>query len=211
VVRGSRHGLLFLSVFMVGLVGHSPAMAQQLLDRVVARVNGVPIMLTDVNVALGLGIVEQPTSGDVQMAATAQLIERQLMLAEAARFSAPEPAAEAVEQEVARLEMRAGAQLDSLRAATGLDDRQIADHARETLRIQEYLNQRFGTIVQVSDAEVERYYRAHPEEFRRGAVLMPFDEAAPRARTQAASARRAMLIDQWLRDLRAQADVTLRP
>jgi hypothetical protein len=190
-----------------------PAYAQQLLDRVLARLNGVAITLTDVHAAIGLGLVEVPAGGDAQSAATLQLIDRQLMLAEVARFAPPEPDNAAVEREAARLEMRAGAGLEPLVRATGLDQARIRDLARDTLRIQRYLDQRFGTSVQVSDEEVEQYYRSHPAEFLRNGMLMSFEDAEPLARIQASAGRRAASIAQWLRDLRARAEIatSVRP
>ena len=95
--------------------------------------------------------------------------------------------------------------------STGLDEQRIRDLARESLRIQAYLNQRFGATLQVSDEEVEQYYRGHPEEFTRNGVLMSFEEAAPIARQRASALRRSALIAQWLRDLRARAEVATPP
>jgi hypothetical protein len=185
----------------------SPVSAQQLLDRVVARVNGMPITLTDVDAALGLGVVTVSGAEDPRAAATRQLIERQLMLGEVARFAPPEPDAGAVERELADMKARAGARLEALMQSTGLDEQRIRDIARETLRIQAYLNQRFGANVQVSEEEIEQYYRGHPEEFTRNGLLMSFDDAEPIARRRASELRRAALVAQWLRDLRARADV----
>jgi hypothetical protein len=180
---------------------------QQLLDRVVARVNNVPITLTDVDAALGLGVVTVSGAEDPRASATRQLIERQLILAEVARFAPSEPDTAAIEREVAEMKMRSAPRLEALMQSTGVDEQRIRDIARETLRIQAYLNQRFGATVQVSEEEVEQYYRAHPDEFTRNGLLMSFDEAAPIARARASALRRAALVAQWLRDLRARADV----
>lgn len=199
---------LCLCVSVVWLGRLPPLSAQQLLDRVVARVNGTPIMLTDVNAALGLGLVQLAAGEDPQAAATRQLIERQLILAEVARFAPPEPDAAAIEREAAALRARAGARLDMLMQSTGVDEQRIRDLARESLRIQAYLGQRFGANLQVSDVEVEQYYRAHPEEFTRNGVLISYEEAAAVARERASALRRSALVAQWLRDLRARADVT---
>ena len=181
--------------------------AQQLLDRVVARVNNVPITLTDVNAALGLGVVTVSGAEDPGAAAMRQLIERQLILAEVARFAPPEPDAAAIDRDVADMKARTGDRLAALMQSTGLDEQRIRDIARETLRIQAYLNQRFGATVQVSEGEVEQYYRAHPEEFTRNGQLMSFDDAEAIARERSSALRRAALVAQWLRDLRTRADV----
>jgi hypothetical protein len=208
-----RRGLLALitlclCVSVVSWERLSPASAHQLLDRVVARVNGIAITLTDMNAALGLGLVDVAGGEDPHSAATRQLIERQLILAEVARFAPPEPDQAAIEREVAALKARAGARLDMLMQSTGLDEQRLRDLARESLRIQAYLSQRFGANLQVSDEEVEQYYRGHPEEFTRSGTLISYEEAAPVARQRASALRRSALIAQWLRDLRARAEVT---
>ncbi|MBI3263932.1 MAG: hypothetical protein HYZ58_12390 [Acidobacteria bacterium] len=160
------------------------------------------------NAALALGVIGAPAGPSQESAATEQLIQRQLVLAEVARFAPPEPDAAVVEREIASMKARAGTRLTSVMQATGIDDARIRDMARDTLRIQAYLNQRFGTTVQVSDEEVMQYYLSHPSEFVRNGMPIPFDEAEPTARQRAASARRDATITQWMIDLRARADVT---
>ena len=81
---------------------------QELLDRVIARVGGRAITLSDARAAAALGLVEIPPGADPVAAAARGLIERQLLLTEVARFSPPEPDAAAVQREVASLERRAG-------------------------------------------------------------------------------------------------------
>lgn len=189
------------------MVWLSPLSAQQLLDRVVARVDGYAITLTDVNAAVALGVIDVPEGADRESVAVQRLIERQLMLAEVARFTPPEPDRAAVDAEVAAMKGRAGPRLAAVMESTGLDEARIRALARDTLRIQAYLDQRFGVTVQVSTEEVAQYYRIHPEEFMRGGAPVPFDEAEPVARQRAAAERRASTIAQWLRDLRGRAEV----
>ena len=199
---GYRRALVARVVLL--LVWLSPLAAQQLLDRLVARVNGVPITLTDVNAAMALGIVATPESVAIE-----QLIDRQLVLSEVARFVPPEPPAAAVAVEVGSLMARAGARLPEIMAATGIDETRIREIARENLRIQAYLNQRFGVNVQLTEEEVAQYYRIHPEEFTRAGTLIPFTEAEPLARERASAERRAVTVAQWMRDLRGRAEISL--
>jgi len=179
--------------------------AQQLLDRVVARVDGYAVTLSDVRAAIGLGIVEAAT----EAVGVDAVIERQLVLAEVARFAPPEPLPDAVEREAMRLRAHAGARLAGLMAATGLDDARLRELARDNLRVEAYLNQRFGATVQLTQEEVLQYYRIHPDEFTRDGRLMPFVEAEPAARERAAGERRAAMVGQWHRDLRGRADIVL--
>jgi hypothetical protein len=179
--------------------------AQQLIDRVVARVDGYAITLSDVRAAAGLGIVDAAT----EEAGVDAAIERQLVLAEVARFAPPEPSPDAVDREVMKLRTHAGTRLSGLMAATGVNEARIREIARDNLRIEAYLNQRFGTTVQLTQEEVLQYYRIHPDEFTRDGRLMPFAEAEPAARERAAGERRAAMVGQWHRDLRGRAEIVL--
>jgi hypothetical protein len=186
----------------------STVYAQELIDRVVARVNGYAITLTDVQAAIGLGLVNVPAGPGATEVAVQQLIDRQLVLVEVARFTPPEPDAVALDDEFASLTRHAGTRLQTLMDAVGIEEAQIRQFARDNLRIQAYLNQRFGTNTQVTDEEVAQYYRTHPDEFTRGGSLVPFAEGEPMARQLASTERRRATIAQWMRDLRARADVT---
>jgi hypothetical protein len=189
-------------------VWQSPIFTQQLLDRVVARVDGNPITLTDVQAAIGLGVI--PAAGTDQIeTGTPQMIDRQLELAEVQRFPPPEPDPAAVMREAARLKMNAGSRLPALMTSTGLSEQRIVDIGRENLRIASYLDQRFGTIVQVSEEEVADYYRTHEAEFSRGGDTIPFEEAEPIARQRVSDTRRRATVEQWLRDLRSRADIAV--
>ena len=182
--------------------------AQQLLDRIVARVAGAAITLTDVTTAIELGVIEAPEGPDRVASATERLIDRQLALAEVARFTPPEPDAKAVERELSVMLERVGPRLNAVMASTGVDETGIREMARDTLRIEGYVNQRFGTM-QVSSEEVAAYYRARPEEFSRNGMVISFEEAEPIARQRAGAERRTATIGQWMRDLRARAEIVV--
>jgi hypothetical protein len=184
--------------------------AQQLLDRVLARVDGAPITLTDVQAAIGLGLI-QVGSGDPIADGTQQMIDRQLELTEVQRFPPPEPSSDALGRETTRLKMNAGPRLPMLMQSTGLTEQRIIEMARDNLRIAGYLDQRFGTTVQVSDEEVAAYYRTHEAEFTKGGVAVPYEDAEPIARQRASTERRRAIVSQWIRDLRSRADVSVNP
>jgi hypothetical protein len=114
-----------------------------------------------------------------------------------------------VDEQVARERMVAGDRLPAAMQATGLDDARIRDLARDTLRIRAYIDQRFGTAVQVTDDEAEAYVAAHPDEFRRNGAPIPLDEAMPIARERANTERRTAQVERWLQDLRSRADIAV--
>lgn len=153
VARTTVHSIL--AVWILHVAALTPA-AQQLLDRVLARVGGAAITLTDVRAAVELGLVEaQP--GEFDGEALERLIDRQLVLNEVARLQPPDPAAVDVEAEVAAMKARAGGRLEALMRETGLDEERLRELARDTLRIRAYLRQRFGAAVDPSGEDVRRW------------------------------------------------------
>jgi hypothetical protein len=199
--------LLILSLLVAG--AFAAVEAQEVLDRVVARVEGTPIMLSDARAAIRLGIIETTPGVDPILSSVRQLVERRLVLAEVARFAPAEPDPALLNGQVMALKTRVGtaADLATLEKTTGYGEAQIREVARDTLRMQAYLNQRFGSSVQPTDDEVGQYYRTHLDEFTENGRVLPFVEAEPAARQKAAAERRGAIIFQWMRELRQRADV----
>jgi len=188
-------------------VAAAPASAQgarpaELIDRVVARVNGLLILLSDVRAAVALGFIEPGSEADQ----AAQMIRRQLLVSEIARFPPQEPPAAAVEAEIARMRARVPDPA-TLRRDYGLAPGQIEALARETLRIDAYLAQRFGAEVPITDDQAREYYKAHADEFTRDSALAPFESVLAEARDRAAAARRRDAVTQWVTELQARADI----
>jgi len=183
------------------------ATAQQLLDRVLARVGTSEVTMTDVQAAVGLGLVELAPGEDPSVAGLERMIDRRLVLAEVARFPPPDPQAADVAAEVAAMRARAGDRLGALMARAGLDDRRLREMARDALRIQGYIGQRFGTSAQVRDEDVRAYYEQHPEQFRRGGALAPFEQVEAEVRERAAAERLRGTIDGWVADLRMRSEI----
>ena len=187
--------------------------AQQLLDRVVARVGGTAITETDVRAALALGLVEARPGEDPIASGTRQLIDRRLLLAEVARFPPSAPPESEIDALVATMRAHAGNEYEALLRRTGLDEPRVRELARDTLRIEAYIDQRFGRM-QVSLQEAREYYDAHRDAFTRGGTTRPFEEVETEARAAASAERRQTLLAEWLADLRVRADVvevTSRP
>ena len=140
---------LVLSVFAAWL---SVADAQQVLDRVVARVGSVAITQTDVDAAVAFGIVDGQQGADARR----QLIDRRLILTEVSRFPPPEPLEMDITALVAKMKAAAGSEVNAVMARTGTDDRRLLELARETLRIRAYIAQRFGSGPQ-ADQQTARW------------------------------------------------------
>ncbi len=181
--------------------------AQQILDRVLARIRTEAITETDVRALVEFGLVDATSPTDP--AAVNQAIDRQLILREVARFPPVEPGDEAVNQQLAAMKARVGSRLDEVMRATGLDEERLRGLARDTLRIRSYLDQRFGLSAQVSEEEARTYFEEHAKEFVRDGKPLTFEEASGEARRRAAATRVQGAVTQWLMDLRTRSDVVL--
>lgn len=183
------------------------ARAQQLLDRVLARIGTEAITLTDVRALVELGLVEGQTATDP--AVVQQAVDRQLILREVARFPPSEPQAAAVDQQLSAMKARAGSRFDEVLRINGLDEARVRGLARDSIRIRTYLEQRFGLANQVGEDEARKYFDEHPDQFTRGGVPQNFDDVAAEARRRASEARLQGAVAQWLQDLRNRSDVAL--
>jgi hypothetical protein len=142
--------------FVNATAAAGPASSAEIIDRVMAVVDGQPITLSDVDAALAFQLVEPPTQTDRIAGALDRLIDRALMLAEVERYRPALPPLEQADGEMAAIERRAGsaAALDRQLAALGLSRAQLRRWLRDDLMIRVYLDERFGTSTPGRDALV---------------------------------------------------------
>ena len=183
----------------------SPALSQdQVIDRVLATVDGRVITLSDVRGARALNLVAPRPGPDPAKAVLDALVDRVLVLGEVERFAPPEPDPAAVEREVAALRAAGPADFGAALAAAGHDDASLRRWVRNSLRIESYIAQRFAGVLDPSEDDVETYRRLHAPEAE--AAGRPLDAAAVRAAV--AADRRAALVREWIAGLRARASLT---
>jgi hypothetical protein len=129
------------------------------------------------------------------------------------RYAPPEPAAEEIAARVRRIHQRFESEDDLQRTLSvlGLTTERLNAIARDDLRLEAYLNQRFAPVTDPPEEEVSRYYREHQREFIRGGVLLSLGQVAGEIRRRLETALRAERIDEWSRQLRLRADVLVIP
>ena len=122
-----------------------PPGAGQLLDRVLAVVGGQVILLSDVRLFLEAGLVEPSGAADPVPPALERLIDRRLILDEAARYVVEDPPPGEVDARLRGIERRVGGAgaLDAALAASGYARRDLEQVVRDDLRIERYLTRRF--------------------------------------------------------------------
>jgi hypothetical protein len=132
----------------------------EIIDRVLAVVNGVILTQTDVFGAMAFGLVDPQPSGsggaDPIQAALDQLIDRELVLAEVNRYAPPEPPEEAIaaRADTIRARFPSPEAYQRAMASTGYTSERIHAAARDALRIETYFDQRFGAAVQPADRQI---------------------------------------------------------
>jgi hypothetical protein len=194
---------LFLALSMSATVG-SP-----IIERVLASVSGTLLTLGDAHAAIAMGLVDPRRGDDPIAAALDQLIDRTLMLAEVERYAPPEPEPAALEARVKELEGRLSSAQPLERALEtyGLNPQALRTIARDDLRLDAYIDQRFAPSIAATDEEVMLYYRDHQSEFSSGGIVLPLAEVEPEVRRRLDAERRVKLIEEWTLGLRLRADV----
>ena len=134
-------------VVLLGTLSHAHA---QVIDRIMAVVNGQTITLSDVNAAIEFGLIAPPAGTEDPLAfALDRLIERMLILAEVERFQPPEPDPIEITIRLDAIEKQLGpAGFARTLKVTGSVREDLQRFIRNDLRMATYLNQRFGDVAE---------------------------------------------------------------
>ncbi|MGH9311285.1 MAG: hypothetical protein ACRD1U_18050 [Vicinamibacterales bacterium] len=183
----------------------------EVIDRILAVVNGQIITLSDARAALRLGLVPPDVSKDPIDAVMQRLIDRRLMLVEVDRYAPPEPAEPEIDSAVAAIRDRysGAAGFDEALKQTVVSREELRRYVRDSLRIDAYLQQRFTSLVEPSAAEAVVYYREHAAEFTAGGQLRPFEDVREEARRRLIEQRRAAFVREWVDGLRRRASLVI--
>lgn len=182
----------------------------EIIDRILAVVNGTLILQSDVTMATRLGLASSPAAPDPSPAPLDALIERRLVLEEVDRYAPADPSAADVDRRLAEVRDRAGAGFEAVLRDTGVSIDQVRRQVRDDLRIEAYLLQRFGAM-QPSDDEIQQYYRDHQSEFVRNGAIRPLDDVRDVLRAKLIASQRGVMIKDWVAGLRRRATVNILP
>jgi hypothetical protein len=222
---------LYLIVSWLVLFVPPGAVRADVIDRVLAVVDGQLVTMSDVRVALVLGLVpitEAASKGSDQAGqapsdhtpldktaldqALDRWIDRILALQEVERFAPPEPAATAIDIRLADILSALGPpdERASRLSALGVDEAWLRQWVRDDLRIQSYVEQRFMGAMEPTAEELENYFREYRGEFVQAGQELTPAEAQAAARAGVMAARRRALVTDWLVGLRRRAEI-LKP
>lgn len=183
----------------------------EIIDRVLATVGGSLVLQSDIAAVSRFGLITPPPGVDPVQWTLDRLIERRLMLTEVERYAPPEPDRTLVDKRLQAIDERIGSgeKLDAITRETGMTVEQLRRHVRDDLRIEAYLQQRFGGFYQPTEDEIVRYYRENAQRFMRGGTQIPFNDARELVREAVMSERRAASVREWLAGLRRRTEVNI--
>jgi len=178
------------AVILAGLLAAPGAAQGNVVERILAVVDGRPLLLSEVRVLERL-------RGLDRKAAVAALIDERLMFREAARL--PQAVVSAEEEERAYRDLAA-----RVAPASGATEEDLRRLARRQTAILKYIDFRFRPQVRVEEAEVRAAYdrerASRPE-------TPPFEAAAPDVRSRLEAAELDRRIEDWVKELRAGAEI----
>ena len=189
-----------------------PARAQDVVDRIVARVETDIILLSDLReLARYQVFADGKAEPDEQI--LDRLIDQWIVRSEAQVALFPEPKPEDVERSLARLKRSFSSpeEFEERKKQSGLSDEDILRILKFQLYLSNYLDTRFRPSIQIDDKAIEEFYKARvvPRAESRGQT--PPSLEAARDFIQEALVQRAINkeADQWLKESRSRLHVQL--
>ena len=202
---------------MLGLGLAMAASAQEeatVVDRILAVVDENPILESEVDQLIGLGLVERLEEEDeavYRRRVLSRLVEQRLRFHEIDRFGFAELPIEEVERQYAAFRDRfASAEEFAARLAElGLDETGLKQLVARQLMVLTYVEERLGPRVFVAMDDITAYYDEvlTPEMAAAGQDPPPIAEVREQIRQVVKQQRLNEEIDRWTEELRQKADV----
>ena len=184
------------------------------IDRILAIVDDDPILDSDVDRALGLGLVETGGATDqeaLRRAVLDRLIDERLRFHEIDRFGFTEISLDEVDRgyEAIRGRFADPDVFASRLEALDLDPEGLRQLVARQIMVLTYVEERLGSRVFVSLDDIRGYYNEtlEPELEARGETAPPLPEVRERIRAVLREQRLNQEIDRWTEELRIEADV----
>jgi len=187
----------------------------QVVDCVAAVVAGRPVTLFDIRVAESFGLYADEVAG--KSGAPRRLILEEIINQKAVLDLAREqvgPGPDEVAKAMAALASRLGPDAVARALADlGLTEADLRSVVAERVQYREVLALRFSQPPAVSLREIEAYYQETfvPERRKQGATPEPMIDVLDRLEARIREEKRTALVAAWVRDVRRQTAVELRP
>lgn len=184
------------------------------IDRIVAIVDEDPILFSEINQMIGLGMMtveEGETEADLHRRILDTLIENRLRFREIARFGFSEVPFELVDDEIFEFRERLGGAggFDKRLEGLNLGLEELRQFIAQRLMTLIYVEERLGPRIFVDLEDIQDYFEAvlKPEMERTGQEIPPIQEVREQIRAVLRERRLNEQIEVWTQELRAEADV----
>lgn len=204
------HSRRAAAVLLIAFLILPQALHAEVIDRVLAVVGSQVVTLSDARAVVEFGLVTPRPGVEPTADAVDYLVNRQLMLSEVDRYSAPSPPTAVLAQRMAAIRARfpSDAAYQQALARTALTEGRLRDFIGDNIRIEGYLDQRFNAAAQPTPDEVQRYYLDHRAEFARDGRVPPLEDVQAEALARVTAERRNFLIAEWLDRVRRRFAVS---
>lgn len=195
------------------------AMAGQIIDGIVAKVNKTAILLSDWDEAIRYeafvdGKPLNKLTDEDHKATLDRLIDQELLRQQL--VNGIHVRAERLDAKIAEIrKLYPGAESEAgWKAALqryGLTEQRVKEHLKVQIAVLRMVDERLRPGVQVDSHSVETYYREKflPELRQKGAQDVPLASVAPKIQEVLAQERVDELLTAWLRNLRAQSEIQM--
>jgi hypothetical protein len=204
---------LAMVLLLVAVAAWPGAWAREIVDRIVARIEGDIITLSEVR---ELGALQQ-LAGRAAAASEdellGQLIEQWIVVNDAAAARFPQPAAAEVDREIAALQQHAGTRekFEARLAALGLPAKAVWRLVERELYVERYLDYKFRPTVEIEPEALERYYHETliPALQARKEPLPPLEKVSEQIHELLLQQEISRRSAEWLQQTRAQVHVEM--
>jgi len=208
------------------LLAAAPVLAQDppaaespvLVDRIVAIVDEDPILLSEVEEVIGLGLAERrPGEGDDELRERVidGLIEQRLRFHEVDRSGFHRVPVTEIEARMAEIAAAFPDRQAFLRRLTalGMTEQEVRQLVARQIAVLTYVTERLGARVFVGLEDIRAHYQESvvPDLERRGEAVPPLDEVREAIRAVLHEQRLNQELERWTEELRAEADVLVFP
>lgn len=203
----ARHNLIAGIFFLVAAAVTS---AQEVIDRIVARVDTDIILLSEVRALARYQLfVDGKSETDAEI--LDRLIDQWIVRNEAKAALFPQPSDEEVKRSLERLKRSFSSpeEFEERKKQSGLTDEDVERMLRAQLYLGNYLDSRFRASIQINEKDIEEFYKTRiiPRAESRGQTPPTLDAA--RGFIQEALVQRAIneQSERWLKESRARLKV----
>jgi peptidyl-prolyl cis-trans isomerase SurA len=212
---------IIAAVVLVCSLGASPVSAGEVIDRIVATVNGQIILQSDWNDALRYeALLSARTVSDFnteeRRAVLDRLIDQELLGEQMSSALFKHATEEEAATEVAQTrQLYPDASTDdgwkALLARFGLTEKELLSHVQQQIDLMRLVDAHLRPTVQVDSKSIESYYRDKfiPQLKQTGAGDVPLEEVSAKIRELLTEERVSELMVSWLHSLRSESKVSV--